>query len=291
MEREFGGAIMTILGKILVILNLVFALVVGGLVVVVYSRSTNWEAAYKKQKENYEAARYTADQNVDEVKKVRDAQKNFEADLAKVIKDKDAEIQAITGQRDNAIVALRTEKEKLAGAQRELQVAQSDVSTAQKEKSVLEAALTESDGLNKKLVGDFNELNQRATTAFLDNKSLRERNLALAKQVKEYEIMIKDKGTTTAINPSAPPRTYPPTNVEGLVTQSDDRNGLFSISIGSDSGIEKGQTLDAWRIDGTKPQYLGTIKILDVRAKEAVARTEKDRVQVRVGDHVGKLDR
>ena len=47
MERAFGGTIMTILGKILVILNLVFALVVGGLIVVVYSRSSNWEAAYK----------------------------------------------------------------------------------------------------------------------------------------------------------------------------------------------------------------------------------------------------
>src|SRR5207302_935288 len=100
MEREFGGTIMTILGKILVILNLVFALVVGGLVVVMYSRSTNWEAAYHREKDKYEAARLAADQNADEAKKAVDRQKTYEADQDKLVKDKEKVVQDVTRQRD-----------------------------------------------------------------------------------------------------------------------------------------------------------------------------------------------
>ena len=39
---------MTIVGKILVFVNLVFSLVVGGLVMMVYMTRTNWEDAFNK---------------------------------------------------------------------------------------------------------------------------------------------------------------------------------------------------------------------------------------------------
>src|SRR5205823_183634 len=85
MERELGGTTMTVLGKILVILNLVFAIVVGGLLVVVYSRHTNWEAAYKVKKEEFEAAQISRKQYEEDAKQARDAQKTFEADQRKLV--------------------------------------------------------------------------------------------------------------------------------------------------------------------------------------------------------------
>lgn len=68
-------------------------------------------------------------------------------------------------------------------------------------------------------------------------------------------------------------RNPPPyDDVEGIVKQVDS-SGLMTISIGSDAGLSKGHTLELFRL-GEKPsesKYLGTIRILEVGPKEAVA--------------------
>ena len=57
---------MTIVGKVLVFVNLVFSLVVGGLVMMVYLTSTNWEDAYKKKDAQYQAVNADREQLVRE---------------------------------------------------------------------------------------------------------------------------------------------------------------------------------------------------------------------------------
>src|SRR5438270_242552 len=52
---------MTVVGKILVFVNLVFSLVVGGLVMVVYMTRANWEDYAKKLKAEYDVV--VADRN------------------------------------------------------------------------------------------------------------------------------------------------------------------------------------------------------------------------------------
>src|SRR5947209_2450018 len=46
---------------------------------------------------------------------------------------------------------------------------------------------------------------------------------------------------------------------------------LVSISIGSDSGLAKDQTLEVYRLKPL-PLYVGQIRLVDVRAKEAVGK-------------------
>jgi len=64
----------------------------------------------------------------------------------------------------------------------------------------------------------------------------------------------------------------PPESVEGLV-KTTDPGGLMTISVGSDSGLTKGHTLELFRLNPAAPtqsKYLGTVRILEAGPKESV---------------------
>jgi hypothetical protein len=63
----------------------------------------------------------------------------------------------------------------------------------------------------------------------------------------------------------------PPQDVEGVV-RSVNANGLLTISVGSDAGLLKGNTLELFRLAPVRSQskYLGTVKVVEVKPKEAV---------------------
>jgi hypothetical protein len=70
------------------------------------------------------------------------------------------------------------------------------------------------------------------------------------------------------------PRRNPPANdVEGMVLQVDEGSGLIKISVGSDAGLVRGQTLEVYRLSRTPGQskYLGTVRLTDVGPKDAIA--------------------
>lgn len=94
-----------------------------------------------------------------------------------------------------------------------------------------------------------------------------------------------------------PARTVnPPTeNVEGVVKSVDASSGLMTITIGSNAGLQKGHTLELFRLDKQpkNSKYLGRIRILEVKPTEAVAQPVGrlsappqvgDRVSSRIGD-------
>ena len=61
---------------------------------------------------------------------------------------------------------------------------------------------------------------------------------------------------------------------------------VVSVSVGSDSGVLKGHTLEVFRLQPT-PKYLGTIRITDVRPNEAVGKPiSKPLDPIKEGDHV-----
>jgi hypothetical protein len=78
----------------------------------------------------------------------------------------------------------------------------------------------------------------------------------------------------------------PADGVEGLVKQVDATSGLVMISIGSDAGISEGNTLEVYRLK-PQPLYLGTLRIVNVRSNEAVAKPQgRVRGTIQVGDQV-----
>src|SRR5262249_28416957 len=77
----------------------------------------------------------------------------------------------------------------------------------------------------------------------------------------------------------------PPEQVEGLI-KGVDGEGLVKVSLGSDAGLTKGHTLEVFRLK-PKPAYVGTVRILEVTATEAVGRSVgRMRTPPQEGDHV-----
>src|SRR5262249_11624992 len=78
----------------------------------------------------------------------------------------------------------------------------------------------------------------------------------------------------------------PPENVEGEVKEVDAKSGLVTISIGSDAGLQKGHTLEVFRLKPA-PKYLGTLRIVDVRPKDAVGKPDsRSQGAIQTGDKV-----
>jgi beta-lactamase regulating signal transducer with metallopeptidase domain len=82
--------------------------------------------------------------------------------------------------------------------------------------------------------------------------------------------------------PLAPPVDQPPpaddvegtVMIEGTVTETDAKADLVTVSIGSDSGVTKGNTLLVYRLK-PRPEYVGTFSVINSQPKEAVARPIK----------------
>jgi hypothetical protein len=87
------------------------------------------------------------------------------------------------------------------------------------------------------------------------------------------EEFLRHKSADEPRRQSSSGKNPPAENVEGVVNSIDD-SGLLTISIGSDAGLAKGHTLELFRISSSAPsksKYLGTIRILEAKAKESVA--------------------
>ncbi len=89
----------------------------------------------------------------------------------------------------------------------------------------------------------------------------------------KVEEFLRQKPADESRHPSSSGKNPPENNVEGLV-KSVDASGFLTISAGSDAGLAKGHTLELFRLNPQSPKqskYLGTIRILEVEAKESIA--------------------
>jgi hypothetical protein len=76
----------------------------------------------------------------------------------------------------------------------------------------------------------------------------------------------------------------PPAPVRGAIEKVDTQDPLLvQISVGSDAGLEKGSTLDAFRLQ-PEPKFLGRVKIIEVMSTKSVGRAANR--DLRAGDLV-----
>jgi len=268
---------MTLLGKILTFVNLAFSLVVGAFIVLFFAKQTNWhDAADKWQKyaDVAEADRKAADLEAEKAVK----------DKAKAVADVQAELNKAIAARDDLEKKVKAAEAELATAKAEASQAgnttaaylaevnrrRDEVSTYKK---LLDARETQVVDLQKR----YDKANAEKLDAQIAFKSEQERARNLldenAKLVADREQTKTRGGATTGggagrIETVAKP---PPEDVEGMVEESDPRSGLVTISIGSDSGVNKGNTLEVYRFK-PRPDYVGMIRIVDSRPHQAVGR-------------------
>jgi hypothetical protein len=308
---------MTAVGKILVFFVLIFSLIDGAFVVTVYISQTHWAAEYKDLKKRYEVADASNAAYQTELKKASDYAKSFND---QVLRDGDLEKAAGLKDSDDQPTKLKKIKDVIKAALNDATVqkgiadkAREDLSAAMQKLTASDAVATaksaevekrqEESKLTRALLADETKKNLEAVVALgkEHDQAVAQSILAKSAQVRlkqleeENDHLAKDNQKLAAGGPtytSAKPRETrnpPPENVQGRIRDVSP-SGLVRISLGSDVGLAKGNTLEVYRLNTQAPdlsKYLGRIKIIEVTATEAVAQPiTKPSGPLQAGDQV-----
>lgn len=300
---------MTVVGKILVFLNLVFSLVVGGFAVVDYAVRTQWASAYKKVQDDNTTLRAAVETfrgesqrlakerddlfdnlNAQRVLFDRDAKDDKEglgsrvaARAVAVLKEQGTKLNQLEQEVGNLRTQLAKEKGESSKYLAMEKVYKTDTERRQQDVKILREALKTEQDKNFKQQQDVNAMRDDMVSAQIAAKTLKDRNGQMEEQLQNLARSLAQlrsssgSGGARGVNP-------PPEDVQGLVQKKD--GNLVTISIGSDSGLVKGHTLEVFRL-GANYGYVGRIKIVEVEAKQAVGEVVGRLTKtIQVGDRV-----
>lgn len=288
---------MNTIGKILVVLNFLFAIIVGVLLVFDFATRNKWKEAYD---------------NLEREARIHvNASGNTKKSLSQIVEDyKNAQQKYVDLQKEKEDLEVRA---KVAEDKYNLDV--EDYKNKLKEKDITLAAaaaakqrLTEEiEAINKTLKDrEMSIAAQEKSIRSLQNEALTQRQLAMARQTQNENLIeqLRDVSRKLAqleggINPDAdvirnPNAPNPPAvNVKGKIEKVD--GDLVQINLGTDHGVNKNNTLDVFRTTPTA-KYIGMIRIIDATPHKSVARIvpvgAQARPQVKEGDQVAsKLSR
>jgi hypothetical protein len=258
---------MTVLGKILVFINLVFSLAVAGLIVTVFMTRTNWRNGYdevNKELKISEAARQADQAAMKSLQEAKEADnKQLEAQVKKLNDDvlaRDGQITALKADLAQTKTVASTEQANNTAATKEM-------TNLQHERDMLAEQKRERDqrilALEKSIVDHRNE----AVSARISANSLNERAQKLMMQI---EVLTRENNQLRASGAVASSAYKPaPVEVKGQVTGVADN--LVTVSLGSDHGLSMGTILQAYRLS-PDPQYLGTVTITNLETHRAAGR-------------------
>lgn len=258
---------MTTLGKILVFANLVFSLLTGALIIMVYTTRTNWAVGHAQMKKSFDVSQAQVRALAEEVKAVRakgDAEisrlrgevKDRDDKIAKAGKDVEAKTAAANGET----AKLKELQAANDAANRELQQRRDEVKLKDAAVASLQEKMNAIEVRNKEILDKFIRTDIAARSLQDRLKRMMEQNDTLAREVDRMR-------TGSAITQE----TKPPEDVKGVVLDTDPKNNLYTLSIGSDAGLAKGMTLEVYTL-APEPRYKGKVKVLDVNPHQAVAR-------------------
>lgn len=278
---------MTFVGKILVILIMVFSMLFLAFSVVVFSTEKNWKAERDKLKADLTTEQgklNTASAEVDEAKKALDAAK---ADFAQQTKALGAQIESLKAQiasKETEVVQTRDtagrSSETLQAALREAESRRAETDKLREQLSAVQQLANEYKITQTELNDQIRLLQRQLETATRNNADLRERAGAFAMELRKNGLS-DDFTQIRGVN------TVPP-DVEGEVKRVDASGQRVEITIGSDDGLVVGHELEVYRTQPT-PEYLGRVRIDAVDPDQAVASVIGKTIQgkkIQEGDHV-----
>ncbi len=269
---------MTTIGKILVFLVFVAALAMGGLMVYVSRTTPNWKTAVDERDERIRLYQAIQKQDVEsrkelvrENEKMRQlldvAAKNSSGDVArrqKEYEDLKADYAKVDALKEEAINRRK--------------MADNEAIRLQKELEHVSTVVTARDKAIVKLQADIAIAETAAQAAKNDRDTATARSLELLARLKELERRVADSqqprsqpsgpGGAKDSSYSNPPAVY----VKGRVEQVNESDKtLVKLTIGSDAGLQKDQTLEVYRFNPS-PAYLGRLVIVDADLHNSVAR-------------------
>lgn len=288
---------MNTIGKILVVLVMVVALVQGGFLVIDFATRTNWKNAYDALKAEIQVVGASTETVGETLAKLNREVGVLAADKLKLQQDivdmkalHKIEVDSAHLLRDEAIIktddAVLNAKKHQAENLRIKEEIKGLVDTIAKREAYIAGIQDE----NKKLRTEAINLETQFRSATDRSQSLVAQVQELNKEIQK--IKAGAAGTTKGPDGENPPAAYVKGKVETV--HPTDKN-LVTISVGSDQGVMKNHTLVVYRMS-PQPEYLGTIRIVDSDHHQAVGRLMPSaigrRAQLREGDTVASsLDR
>jgi hypothetical protein len=272
------------MGKMLVIINLVAALLVAGFLVFDFATRTNWKQAWEKAQEETQASRANT---AAEKKSTRKAQAKLalaQTELEKAKKELKDERERYQKDLRNQETLTHDQKESSTKSDAVASASTAESERMQKEIQLRREEVADRDKTIRSLQDQVKLYVGRAVAAENSVNVLKARLQAMLSQVetmgKKLARLEVEGGSATRVvrNPNAknPPSVYVRGSVTGIVRDK----GLVEVSIGSDDGVNENHTLEVYRLR-PKPEYLGTIKILDAHHHKAVGRLLKTPAGIR----------
>ena len=264
---------MNTVGKILVILNFLFAVIVGALLVMDVAVRNQWKLAYHELK-----------READILKTGRDTDAKATASITADYQRKIVEYDTLTARavEEKAIVNAREDDHKLQVQNLNEKLVDAGL-TVKETLKALEHHVFENDELKKTIkdrqalivkLEDENKISRVKAGEFEQKyRTADARNGGLLDQLQAFTKAnaMKEAG----VNPDRviirnPTDANPPAVlVNGKVEKVEGTDML--ISLGTDHGVNKNHTLDVYRLL-PEPKYLGMVRILDANTHKSVAR-------------------
>jgi hypothetical protein len=285
---------MTVFGKILVFLNLLFSVVTGALIVFVFTTRANWVSAYNDAKTKVEAvdAAYRTERTAHE--NDRKQAEATEQALRQERKAIDDQLTSALARNDELQKVANNQTALKNGSDTELQRYQA---MENQFKSEREAMVQEKESLRGRIIAVQKELDKQrevAVTADLQAKNMFQKANNLLRQVEELTARNRELEATgvpggggvggggrSAVDETV--KSAPP-GVRGKITGVGASTGMAQINIGSDSGLSPGNILIVYR----GADYVGDLEVTTAEPKVAVGRFKpKNRnSKLEVGDSV-----
>jgi hypothetical protein len=285
---------MNIVGKILVLLNLVFAVATGGFLAVDFATRTNWKKHAEDLKREMEVGQASSTA-------LNKTSVDLNRSITKLRVEIETERQLRKDDETQYKVQIEEEKRKLEEALLKLKDADftgqqvlAEAARLRKETQDLLVVIKKREAEILVMQAKNKELRTFAALKERENQTLQERN---EKLLDDYQAVMRqklegEKGAEPAITVADGNRPNPPSvNVKGVIDRIDAKDPtLVEISLGSDQGLKKYNTLEVFRLN-PRPEYLGTIRVVDVYNHKSVARMMRTpyaaaRGPLRPGDQV-----
>lgn len=287
---------MSIVGKTLVILNLLFALAVGGLLIIDVGARIRWKDTVTGLQRELKVARANNDVMLAKLEKlntqVADAQKERDRAEEKLVLD----IALMKSKLDAAAADTNTERVKSKQADIRAREFQRSAGRLNDENKDLLELIKKKDEVILDMENDIETCRREASYHLGIAKAMQARNEELLKQVRDMakklaEMEATRLATATLTDPNRP--NPPPARVNGVIERVNFQEGsstLAQISVGSDHGLSEGHTLDVFRIS-PKATFLGTIRLVDVTQHRSVGQMldgglAAGRPRIQIGDEV-----
>jgi hypothetical protein len=277
-DALLGGPVMTILGKILVIVNLVIAVLVGGFLVFVFARSTNWKKATDHALQENTALRASVAGTksvttslIAERETVINERTKLQEQIDTLKKDYDKKIDDLKKTLSKQETETQKSQVTATAAKAEATRLVAEVADQRKIVTARETTINNLETKNKKLLEDKVNAEQGRDSLKQRTQYLVSQLEALSKKLAQAESRGPSGGVLAkSSNAKNPPSVY----VRGKVTEVMRERGLVEISLGSDQGVNEGNTMEVYRLK-PRPEYLGSIKILDAKYNRSVGRLIK----------------